>query len=184
MAFENFLDAKRVLAVLGKRLARYGLTLHPDKTRFIDFRFKRPKGTSHPAADGTTFDFLGFTHVWGKSKKGINVVRQVTAKGRFARALGSVTDWCRHNRHRSLTDQHAHLSEMMRGHYAYYGVTGNGRRLRWYANQVGRIWKKWLSRRDRQSAFTWNRFNEFLKRHPLPPARIVHLYAAVSEALS
>lgn len=184
MAFENFLDAKRVLAVLGKRLARYGLTLHPDKTRFIDFRFKRPKGTSHPAADSTTFDFLGFTHVWGKSKKGINVVRQVTAKGRFARALGSVTDWCRHNRHRSLTDQHAHLSEMMRGHYAYYGVTGNGRRLRWYANQVGRIWKKWLSRRDRQSAFTWNRFNEFLKRHPLPPARIVHRYAAVSEALS
>ena len=160
------------------------VTLHPDKTRFIDFRFKRPKGTSHPAADGTTFDFLGFTHVWGKSKKGINVVRQVTAKGRFARALGSVTDWCRHNRHRSLTDQHAHLSEMMRGHYAYYGVTGNGRRLRWYANQVGRIWKKWLSRRDRQSAFTWNRFNEFLKRHPLPPARIVHRYAAVSEALS
>ena len=184
MAFENFLDAKRVLAVLGKRLARYGLTLHPDKTRFIDFRFKRPKGTSHPAADGTTFDFLGFTHVWGKSKKGINVVRQVTAKGRFARALGSVTDWCRHNRHRSLTDQHAHLSEMMRGHYAYYGVTGNGRRVRWYANQVGRIWKKWLSRRDRQSAFTWNCFNEFLKQHPLPPARIVHRYAAVSEALS
>ena len=184
MAFETFLDAKRVLAVLGKRLARYGLTLHPDKTRFIDFRFKRPKGTSHPAADGTTFDFLGFTHVWGKSKKGINVVRQVTAKGRFARALGSITDWCRHNRHRSLTDQHAHLSEMMRGHYAYYGVTGNGRRLRWYANQVGRIWKKWLSRRDRQGAFTWNRFNEFLKRHPLPPARIVHRYAAVSEALS
>jgi hypothetical protein len=88
----------------------------------------------------------------------------------------------RANRHRSLTDQHAHLSEMMRGHYAYYGVTGNGRR--WYANQVGRIWKKWLSRRDRQSAFTWNRFNEFLKRHPLPPARIVHRYAAVSEALS
>jgi RNA-directed DNA polymerase len=184
MAFENFLDAKRVLAVLGKRLARYGLTLHPDKTRFIDFRFKRPNGAVHPAADGTTFDFLGFTHVWGKTKKGINVVRQVTAKSRFARALRSVADWCRYNRHRSMTDQHAHLSEMMRGHYVYYGVTGNGRRLRWYAHQVVRIWKKWLSRRDRQGAFTWNRLNEFLKRHPLPPARIVHRYVAVSEALS
>src|SRR5215210_457114 len=67
MAFETFPDATRVLAVLGKRLARYGLTLHPDKTRLIDFRFKRPEGTHHPAARGTTFDFLGFTHVWGKS---------------------------------------------------------------------------------------------------------------------
>jgi hypothetical protein len=73
MAFEAFPDATRVLAVLGKRLARYGLTLHPDKTRLIDFRFKRPEGTHHPAARGTTFDFLGFTHVWGKSRKGVNV---------------------------------------------------------------------------------------------------------------
>src|SRR3954466_16086168 len=82
------------------------------------------------------------------------------------------------------TAQAASFLARHRSHYAYYGVTGNGRRLRWYANQVGRIWKKWLSRRGRPSAFTWNRFNEFLKRHPLPPARIVHRYAAVSEALS
>src|SRR3954469_12440533 len=95
MAFETFPDATRVLGVLGKRLARYGLTLHPDKTRLIDFRFKRPEGTHHPAARGTTFDFLGFAHVWGKSRKGVNVVRQVTAKGRYARALAGVTDWCR-----------------------------------------------------------------------------------------
>ena len=100
MAFETFPDATRVLAVLDKRLARYGLTLHPDKTRLIDFRFKRPEGTHHSVAHGTTFDFLGFTHVWGKSRKGINVVRQVTAKGRYARALAAVTDWCRENRHR------------------------------------------------------------------------------------
>src|SRR3954470_24178369 len=90
MAFETFPDSTRVLAVLGKRLARYGLTLHPDKTRLIDFRFKRPAGAHHPAARGTTFDFLGFTHVWGKSREGVNVVRQVTAKGRYARALAGV----------------------------------------------------------------------------------------------
>src|SRR4051794_15917189 len=135
MAFEAFPDATRVLAVLGKRLARYGLTLHPEKTRLIDFRFKRPEGTHHPAANGTTFDFLGFTHVWGKSRKGVNVVRQVTAKGRYARALAAVTQWCRDNRHRPIAVQHAHLSAMMRGHYAYYGVTGNSRRVRWYAHQ-------------------------------------------------
>lgn len=111
------------------------------------------------------------------------MVRQVTAKGRFARALAAVSEWCRENRHRPIRDQHRHLSAMVRGHYAYYGVSGNGRRLQWFAYQVVRIWRKWLSRRDRQSAVRWTRMNEILKRHPLPPARIVHPYAAVSEAL-
>src|SRR3974390_858286 len=91
LAFEDFLDAKRVLGVLGKRLARYGLTLHPDQTRFVDFRNNRPNGTDHPETNGTSFTFLGFTHVWGKSRAGKNVVRQVTAKNRYPRALGAVT---------------------------------------------------------------------------------------------
>ena len=73
---------------------------------------------------------------------------------------------------------------MMRGHYAYYGVGGNVRRLRGFAYQVERVWQKWLSRRDRQSVFRWDRLNEILRRHPLPPVRIAHPYAAVSEALS
>src|SRR4051812_3240887 len=151
MAFETFPDATRVLAVLGKRLARYGLTLHPDKTRLIDFRFKRPEGTHHPAARGTTFDFLGFTHVWGKSRKGVNVVRQVTAKGRYARALAGVTDWCRNNRHRPLAVQHAYLSAMMRGHYAYYGVTGDSRRGGWDGPPGLGVWARWPARAGRPS---------------------------------
>src|SRR5271168_520303 len=125
MAFEDFLDAKRVLEVLGKRLARYGLTLHPDKTRFVDFRNDQSDGTDHPETDGTSFTFLGFSHIWGKSLKGKNVVRQVTAKNRYVRALAAVTDWCRHNRHQTIPDQHAHLTAMMRGHYAYYGITAH-----------------------------------------------------------
>src|ERR1700688_3922103 len=125
MAFEDLLDAKRVLGVLGKRLARFGLTLHPDKTRFVDFRSNRPNGTDHPETDGTSFTFLGFAHIWGKSRAGNNVVRQVTAKNRYARALAAVTAWCRFNRHQRIPDQHAHLTAMMRGHYAYYGITGN-----------------------------------------------------------
>jgi hypothetical protein len=72
----------------------------------------------------------------------------------------------------------------MRGHYAYYGIGGNSRRLRWFARQVARIWQKWLSRRDRQSVVRWTRLNEILKRHPLPKAKIFHPYAAASEALS
>ncbi|HWE16197.1 MAG TPA: reverse transcriptase domain-containing protein [Hyphomicrobiaceae bacterium] len=79
MVFADFHDAKRVLRVLGKRLARYELTLHPDKTRFVDFRFPRSDGKAHPGTDGTSFAFLGFCHVRGKSRKAKNVVRQLTA---------------------------------------------------------------------------------------------------------
>jgi RNA-directed DNA polymerase len=181
LAFESLDDAKRVLTVLGKRLGRYGLLLHPGKTQLIDFRFRRPGGERHPDTSATKFDFLGFTHLWGKTRRQMMVVRQVTAKSRYARVLAAVTKWCRTNRHRPLRDQHAHLSSMMRGHYGYYGMSGNSRRLRWYARQVTRIWKKWLSRRGRHSSLRWSRLNDILRRHPLPPAKIIHRYAAASE---
>jgi RNA-directed DNA polymerase len=181
MAFEDVHDAERVLAVLGKRLERYGLALHPDKTRFVDFRPTRPDG-GHPRTHGTTFDFLGFTHVWGKSRRGNDVVRQVTAKSRFARALAAVTDWCRHHRHRSIPDQHARLSRMARGHYAYYGISGNSRRLQGYAWMLARIWQKWLARRSNDGGFPWSRMNLLLARHPLPKPKIVHRYVVLSEA--
>src|SRR5271168_2785898 len=84
---------------------------------------------------------------------------------------------------RTWPDQQAHLIAMMRGHYAYYGITGNFRRLRWYADQVERIWQKWLSRRDRGSRLLWSRFTALLKRHPLPAARIVHRYTFASKTL-
>jgi group II intron reverse transcriptase/maturase len=184
MAFERFDDAERVLAVLGKRLGRYGLTLHPDKTRFVDFRPQRPEGEQPPGTSGTTFDFLGFTHVWGKSRKGRTVVRQVTAKNRYARAVATVTDWCKRHRHQPMREQHARLSSMMRGHFAYYGITGNARRLTWYARQVVRVWKKWLSRCGGKGTFLSTRLSECLRQHPLPPVRIVHRYASVGEALA
>jgi hypothetical protein len=123
-----------------------------------------------------SFTFLGFSQVWGRSRTGKNVVRQVTAKNRYARALAAVTAWCRVNRHQSIPDQHAHLTAMMRGHYAYYGITGNFRRISWYARQVATIWQKWLSRRDRRGRFSKTRFSALLRRHPLPAARIVHRY--------
>ena len=109
------------------------------------------------------------------------MVRQVTAKQRYGRTLAAVTEWCRKNLHLPIPEQHTQLVAKMRGHYAYYGLSGNGRRLRWYANQVERIWKKWLSRRG--SRFPWSRFKDLLRRHPLPAARIVHRYTSVSEAL-
>ena len=169
--------------MLGKRLERYGLTLHPDKTRFIDFRPERPGGT-HPDCKGPPFDFLGFTHTWVKSQRGKNVVRQTTAKSRLARALVAISDWCRKNRHKPLPAQHARLSAKLIGHYAYYGITGNMRQLQRYNTQVTRLWRKWLERRTRSKRLTWARFGAFLKLHPLTRPQIIHRYAAMSETLS
>jgi RNA-directed DNA polymerase len=175
MTFETHYDAKRIMDVLGKRLGRFGLELHPDKTRFIDFRPQRRGGTP-PDCKDPPFDFLGFTHVWGKSRKGKDVVRRTTAKSRFARSLAAVKGWCRTNRHRPAPEQRARLSAVLVGHYAYYGITGNIRRLRQYRHQVVRIWHKWLERRTRGKRLTWAGFNAFLARHPLPLARIIHRY--------
>ena len=175
MTFETYHDAKRVMDVLGKRLDRFGLTLHPDKTRFIDFRPQRHGGTP-PDCKAQSFDFLGFTHSWGKSRKDKDVVRQTTAKSRFARSLAAVQDWCRTNRHLPVREQRAWLSAVLNGHYAYYGITGNIRRLQEYRHQVVRMWHKWLERRTRGRPFLWDRFNAFLARHPLPAAKIIHRY--------
>jgi RNA-directed DNA polymerase len=177
MTFATHQDAKRVLNVLGKRLERYGLSLHPDKTRFIDFRRERGGGT-HPDCREPPFDFLGFTHTWGKSQKGWKVVRQTTAKSRLARSLLAVKDWCRRNRHQPILTQHARLSAKLRGHYAYYAITGNSQQLQRYARQTIKTWRKWLARRTRSKRLPWERFGVFLKRHPLPPPRIIHRYAS------
>lgn len=182
LVFDDFLDCVRVQRVLGKRLARFGLSLNLDKTLTVDFRFKRPDGKRHPATQATSFTFLGFLHVWGKSRRGKNVIYQRTAKDRYARALRSIHLWCRKNRHWPLVKQHAMLTRKMRGHYAYYGITGNGKRLRWYAHQVQRIWRYWLTRRTRGWRLRWDRFQRILDRYPLPNPTIVHQYTVTSES--
>jgi hypothetical protein len=116
MVFAREADARRVLTVLAKRFAKYGLTLHPEKTKLIDFR--RPTGNG----DGPgSFDVLGFTHFWGRSQKGNWVVQRKTSRSRFGRALQRVTDWCRKGRHLSVSEQHKTLVAKVRGHYSYFG---------------------------------------------------------------
>ena len=132
-------------------------------------------------ASATTFDFLGFTHVWARSRKGNNVVRQITAKGRFARALKSVHEWCKKYRHLPVAAQRDYLARAIRGHCAYYGLTGNSKRLRWFRYQVIRIWRKWLERRNRLRRLNWDRMTELLERYPLPPARITRPWHTSSE---
>ena len=168
MLFEERRDGERVSAVLGKRLERYGLELHETKTRYVDMR----------AGEDGKFDFLGFTHVWGRSRKGKRVLRRVTAKDRYARALRGVNEWCRRNRHSGVATQAEHLGRVIRGHCNYYGVTGNSGKLSRFRNQVERVWRKWLSRRSRKGRVDWRRMGEILRRNPLPPARVVRsIYA-------
>ena len=170
-------DARRVLDVLPKRFGKYGLAIHPDKTRLV--RFQRPsRATTGGEDDGPpgpgTFQLLGFTHYWARSRKGRWVVKRKTASQRLSRAVRSIAAWCRRNRHRPVCQQHHTLSQKVRGHYAYYGITANGRSLANFLNAVQRCWRKWLNRRDRQRTMDWDKFNRLLKRYPLPPVRIVH----------
>jgi group II intron reverse transcriptase/maturase len=170
-------DARRVMDVLPKRFGKYGLAIHPDKTRLV--RFQRPsRATTGKEDDGPpgpeTFQLLGFTHYWARSRKGRWVVKRKTASKRLSRAIRSIADWCRWNRHRPVCQQHHMLSQKVRGHYAYYGITANGRSLANFLDAVQRCWRKWLNRRDRQRTMDWDKFNRLLKRYPLPPVRIVH----------
>lgn len=168
-------DARRVYAVLAKRFARFGLTLHPEKTRLM--QFGRPKPKERPRGGpgvSRSFDFLGLTHFWGRSRKGGWVVRRKTATNRLSRALCNIKQWCRRHRHEPVAWQHTQLSRKLRGHYAYYGITGNGRSLGRFLHAVERIWRKWLARRSNRAKLLWARFNAFLKRYPLPPIRVVH----------
>jgi RNA-directed DNA polymerase len=167
-------DAYRVMDVLPKRFAKYGLTVHPDKTRLV--RFSRPPQAGLRAERPETFDFLGFTHYWGKSHRGNWVLKRKTASSRLRRGLLAVRSWCRLNRHQQIGEQHVHLARQLRGHYAYYGITNNQRSLQAFREQVRRIWRTWLSRRNREESVPWEVFERIEQRFPLPPPRIVHSY--------
>ena len=171
LAFAREDDARRVLEVLPKRFGKYGLTLHPEKTRLVDFR--RPRRDSKPTP-GHSFDMLGFTHYWGKSRKGQWTVKRKTAKGRFSRALKRISRWCRVNRHQRVAEQRVALNQKLRGHYSYYGVTGNMRALSNFHRQVERLWRKWLSRRSREAHLHWEAFQRLLRHHPLLSPRVAH----------
>jgi hypothetical protein len=163
-------DARRVLAVLPKRLGKYGLTLHPEKTRLVEFR--RPDRRPPAAGPGPgTFDFLGFTQLWLKSHKGRWILRQQTAKDRLRRAMRAVSTWCRRWRHLPMKQQHRALVRKLYGHYAYFGVIGNWRAMKSYWHRVKAIWFKWLNRRSNRG-FPWDEIHIRLKRFVLPLPRI------------
>ncbi|GJM01498.1 MAG: group II intron reverse transcriptase/maturase [Methyloligella sp.] len=173
-------DAQRVAVVLPKRFDKYGLKLHPTKTRIL--KFPRPSSssesgirdepTSRPRS--RTFDFLGFTHYWGRSRKGNWCVKKFTARDRVSRTLRRLWEWCRTHRHEPLPDQSKRLSVRLRGHYNYFGVTGNFEALQRVHRLTERIWFYWLRRRDQRRRLSWARFGILLSSHPLPRPRVVH----------
>lgn len=169
MVFASREDALRVQEVLPKRLARFGLSLHPDKTRLVEFRQPHDDGSGPRPGN---FDFLGFTHYWGRTRKGWWAVKRRTAKSRFTRALKTLNVWLRSVRILPIGEQAKLLAARLRGHFQYYGIRGNSAgisRFRWAAR---RLWKKWLARRSQRSLKSWKAFVSLERRHPLPAARL------------
>ena len=173
LVFEYSDDVLRVQRVLGKRLERFGLQLHPDKSRLVDFRHHRPACVGWHTLLPTTFNFLGFTHLWGKSRKGKWVLRQLMAKDRLVRVLKGLNEQCRRMMHWPLRAQHERLCRMLRGSFAYFGITGNSLRLWRLHRQAERCWRRSLARRTRDHHLIWTVFARILGRFPLPHPLIV-----------
>jgi len=166
MVFQDEEDARRVLAVLPKRFGEYGLTLHPEKTRLV--QFKRPRGPDPKGPPPGAFDLLGFTHFWALSRKGSWVLKRKTAKNRFTRALHVVAEWCRKNRHLPIQEQWRALRRKLSGHFGYYGITGNYEALSRFGHSVKTTWRKWLCRRSHKGYLSWEDFQRLLAHYPLP----------------
>lgn len=171
MGFEKPEDAERVLQVLHRRMAKYGLTLHPDKTRLISFA--RPQSGKNGAAGPGTFDFLGFTWYWRRTRRGGWRPGLKTRKARLQKAMLAISGYCRRHRHRPLKEQHAALVRRLVGHYRYFGVNGNTCSMKQLLYETTREWRKWLRRRSQRARrLNWERFNAYLDAFPLPKPRV------------
>jgi len=181
LGFEKQEDAEKVYRVLFGRFEKYGLRLHEEKTRLVPFG--RPTDSAGPPTSGgpkpETFDFLGFTHHWGRSRTGRWVVRRRTSRKRFTRSLKAISQWCRKNLHEPLREQVEALGRKLKGHFGYFGLTGNATALKRYRWEVIRVWRRWLARRGDPQGMPWARMNRLLAFFYLPEARVVHsIYAA------
>ena len=167
LGFERKEDAERVLAVLPKRFGKYGLEIQAEKTRLVDFRRPRSAGGMKDHEAGT-FDFLGFTHYWARSRRGYPVLKHKTASSRLCRALRAINRWCREHRHAPLLEQQRTLSRKLRGHFNFYGISSNSRSLHMYSEQIRRYWFKWLNRRQRRrNSLSWQQYEDLLRCFPL-----------------
>ena len=170
LCFEREDDARRVWEALAKRFERYGLRLHPEKTRLLPHR--RPDRTDTSGKGPSTFDFLGFTHYWGRARSGQWTPRVRTRTARLRRCIVAVADWCRSHRHEPVKEQHTALTRRIAGHFNYFGVNGNVPSLRHVRRVCERVWHKWLNRRSQRAHKSWARFADLLRDFPLPKAYV------------
>jgi RNA-directed DNA polymerase len=180
LCFQYREDAEKVLQLLPKRFARYGLNLHPEKTRLVAFGRAALARANRTGDKTETFDFLGLTHKCARGRRGKFTVHVKTMKKRLRRSLKGITEWCRVHRHEDVDKQHATLNAKLRGHYQYYGRPTNYRSLWQFYRTVRRIWKKWLGRRSRGKTLTWAKYAQLLKRHPLMRPRILRSWAGTA----
>jgi RNA-directed DNA polymerase len=174
LCFQYKEDAEKVMEVLPKRFAKYGLTIHPEKTRLLEFGRYAEEKAKRQGKKPATFDFLGYTHVCARSRKGKFAVHVRTMKKRFRRGLTAIAEWCRENRHLPVDEQQKTLNAKLRGHYQYYGRPTNYQSIWRFFREVRHIWRKWLSRRTRGNGMTWEKYAALLRKHPLLLPRIQH----------
>jgi group II intron reverse transcriptase/maturase len=179
VGFEHREEAERFLAELRERFAKFGLELHPDKTRLIEFgrwaeRNRQGRGGGKPE----TFDFLGFTHSCAKTRKGKFTVLRQTMRTRWQAKLKQVNTELRRRLHDSIPEQGAYLRSVVAGHVRYYGVPMNGAALRAFRSAVGWLWHRALLRRSQKHHLPWRRMTRYVDRW-LPPAHICHPYPLV-----
>jgi group II intron reverse transcriptase/maturase len=167
LAFSAEADARKVMDVLPKRMGRYGLTLHPTKTRLVHFRPPRERENEQGQSE-RGFEFLGLTHYWGRTRWGSWAVMRKTAPDRFRRAVANLARWARQHLHDPVAEQHQQLVRKLRGHDNYYGFPDNVNALKRLRHELRRIWHKWLNRRSTRAHMTWERFKRLLDRYPLP----------------
>ena len=177
LCFQYREDAQRVLRVLTKRFAKYGLRLHPEKTRLVEFGRHAHYQAKRLKTKTATFDFLGLTHRCATSRKGKFTVHVGTMKERLRRSLTAIADWCRTHRHAPVEYQQRMLNAKLRGHYQYYGRPTNFRSLRRFFRTVRSTWRKWLQRRTRGRNLSWGIYLKFLTRYPLLAPRICHAWS-------
>jgi group II intron reverse transcriptase/maturase len=168
-------SAREIESMLRERFAKFGLSLHPEKTRTISFgRFERDNARRQ-GRKPNTFDFLGFTHYCGHSRKGNFLLGRKTSVKKFVKACKSMNDWLRQICGViRIKEIWAVLASKLRGHYNYYGVSGNWRMIANFGYVTIRAVMKWLNRRSQRNSFAWKQLNEYLTHYRLPRPKIVH----------